>query len=239
MILVLDTAGLISYANRRCSEAGYREQRSSRATAGRLRRASAAAAVRGSLVEPWRAPARSWKFLFPATDAALAGNLPISLSPMRDEQGEINSVVVVMSDITDSADLQAKLVHTEKMAALGQLVSGVAHEVNNPLAAIVGFTDLLLENPEISRSSQRRTAGDSAGGPAHPGNRSESAELCATDALAAGARADSIRFCTNAETPGLRFFKAWRARSWNILIAAALADRRSASTSASFPEYSE
>ena len=66
---------------------------------------------------------------------------------MRDEQGENNSVVVVMTDITDAAKLQAKLMHTEKMAALGQLVSGVAHEVNNPLAAIVGFTDLLLENP--------------------------------------------------------------------------------------------
>jgi len=45
--------------------------------------------------------------------------------------------------------LQSKLMHTEKMAALGQLVSGVAHEVNNPLAAIVGFTDLLLENSVI------------------------------------------------------------------------------------------
>ena len=38
---------------------------------------------------------------------------------MRDEQGEINSIVVVMTDITDAADLQAKLMHTEKMAALG------------------------------------------------------------------------------------------------------------------------
>jgi len=60
----------------------------------------------------------------------------------------------VMTDITDAADLQAKLMHTEKMAALGQLVSGVAHEVNNPLAAIVGFTDLLLESPKIPDPSK-------------------------------------------------------------------------------------
>ena len=78
-----------------------------------------------------------------------AGQFSVSLSPMRDEQGNINSIVVVMTDVTDAADLQAKLMHTEKMAALGQLVSGVAHEVNNPLAAIVGFADLLLESPQI------------------------------------------------------------------------------------------
>ncbi len=73
---------------------------------------------------------------------------------MRDEKGDINSIVVVMTDVTDAADLQAKLMHTEKMAALGQLVSGVAHEVNNPLAAIVGFTDLLLENTEIPEEAK-------------------------------------------------------------------------------------
>ena len=59
-----------------------------------------------------------------------------------------------MTDVTDAADLQSKLMHTEKMAALGQLVSGVAHEVNNPLAAIVGFTDLLLENPQIPETAK-------------------------------------------------------------------------------------
>jgi two-component system NtrC family sensor kinase len=68
---------------------------------------------------------------------------------MRDEQNTVNSVVVVMTDITDAALLQAKLAHSERMATLGRLVSGVAHEVNNPLAAILGFTDLLLENPQV------------------------------------------------------------------------------------------
>jgi len=54
-----------------------------------------------------------------------------------------------MTDITDAALMQAKLAHAERMATIGRLVSGVAHEVNNPLAAILGFTDLLLENPQI------------------------------------------------------------------------------------------
>jgi two-component system NtrC family sensor kinase len=82
------------------------------------------------------------------------GHFSISLSPMRDEQNTVNSVVVVMTDITDAVLLQAKLAHSEKMATIGRLVSGVAHEVNNPLAAILGFTDLLLENPDMPSSAQ-------------------------------------------------------------------------------------
>src|SRR5277367_1250750 len=154
MILVLDTAGLVSYANRRCFEASYREQD----------------LLGHSLVQ--MVPAARRTLLSEALDRTLQGaaldNLEIpllrgngttgqfsmSLSPMRDEQREINSIVVVMTDITDAADLQAKLMHTEKMAALGQLVSGVAHEVNNPLAAIVGFTDLLLENADVPQNAK-------------------------------------------------------------------------------------
>src|SRR5260370_13635696 len=73
---------------------------------------------------------------------------------MRDEQNAVNRVVVVMTDITDAGLLQAKLDHSEKMARIGRLVSGVAHEVNNPLAAILGFTDLLLENPDVPGSAR-------------------------------------------------------------------------------------
>ena len=77
-------------------------------------------------------------------------------SDTRDEQGDINSIVAVHADATDAADLQSKLMHNEKLAALGQLVSGLAHEVNNPLAAIVGFTDLLLENPQVPEAAKLR-----------------------------------------------------------------------------------
>ncbi len=154
MILVLDTAGLVSFANRRCVEAGYREED----LLGRPLAEMVAPARRSLFTEALDRTlegAASGNLEIPLVrENGTAGQFSISLSPMRDEQGEINSVVAVVTDITDAADLQAKLMRTEKMAALGQLVSGVAHEVNNPLAAIVGFTDLLLENPTIPEEAK-------------------------------------------------------------------------------------
>jgi two-component system NtrC family sensor kinase len=149
MILVLDTAGLVSYANRRCYEAGYRQDEIigrrlvDLVEAGQQRDFEAALeeTARGDQVENLELRARR--------SNGSMGHFSISLSPMRDEQDAVNSVVVVMTDITDAALMQAKLAHAERMATLGRLVSGVAHEVNNPLAAILGFTDLLLENPEV------------------------------------------------------------------------------------------
>jgi len=149
MILVLDTAGLISYANRRCYEAGYQEDelighRLVDWVEGSHREdfdGALETTANGHQVENLELRVRR-------SDGSM-GHFSISLSPMRDEQNTVNSVVVVMTDITDAALLQAKLAHSEKMATIGRLVSGVAHEVNNPLAAILGFTDLLLENPEV------------------------------------------------------------------------------------------
>jgi signal transduction histidine kinase len=54
--------------------------------------------------------------------------------------------------------LQAQLVHTEKLVSLGQLAAGAAHEINNPLAAILGFSDLLADDPLLPEKA-RNTAG--------------------------------------------------------------------------------
>jgi PAS domain S-box-containing protein len=149
MILVLDTAGLISYANRRCYEAGYKEKE----LVGHRLVEWVENTHRGDFESALETTASGQQVdnleLRVRRGDSSMGHFSVSLSPMRDKQDTVNSIVVVMTDITDAALLQAKLAHSEKMATIGRLVSGVAHEVNNPLAAILGFTDLLLENPEV------------------------------------------------------------------------------------------
>jgi two-component system NtrC family sensor kinase len=58
-------------------------------------------------------------------------------------------IVVLVEDVTDQQALEAQLIQSEKLAAVGQLVSGVAHELNNPLTSIAGLSEFLLEQHDL------------------------------------------------------------------------------------------
>jgi signal transduction histidine kinase len=62
-----------------------------------------------------------------------------------DEAGNIYAVLGISRDITERKQMEEHSYYTEKLASMGTLSAGVAHEINNPLAVILGFADLLLE----------------------------------------------------------------------------------------------
>lgn len=65
------------------------------------------------------------------------------------EYGGRKAVMTITRDVTEIKRLQQQLIQSEKLAALGQLVSGMAHELNNPLTSVLGHTQLLLERASL------------------------------------------------------------------------------------------
>ncbi len=71
------------------------------------------------------------------------GTFNVTASAVREDKGRIEGWVFVFTDLTYSRRLQDRLSQSEKMSSLGQMISGVAHELNNPLASILGYAQLL------------------------------------------------------------------------------------------------
>jgi two-component system, NtrC family, sensor kinase len=81
-------------------------------------------------------------------------------STERVKAGDLSTIEVLARDLAgaiEHATLQAQLVRSEKMAGMGQLVAGVAHELNNPLTAVLGYTEILVD--QVSDVAVQRELG--------------------------------------------------------------------------------
>ena len=72
-----------------------------------------------------------------------------SLAAVPITEGDSSIVVLLFDDQTERRSLQEKLVQSTKLSAMGQLIAGVAHELNNPLASVIGFADFLGEMRDV------------------------------------------------------------------------------------------
>jgi PAS domain S-box-containing protein len=95
-------------------------------------------------------------------DAKLGGTFVVTLTPLAREERESIGVVLVARDVTPQVELEAeraelrnRLVQSEKLAALGQFVAGIAHELNNPLQGVLGHLELLRATGAFPKALRR------------------------------------------------------------------------------------
>ncbi|MFZ5585194.1 MAG: ATP-binding protein [Thermodesulfobacteriota bacterium] len=151
LILVADQAGRVTYANQAAAEFGLDRDR------------LAGAELAGLFAEPERAArllaqgrrqSEELELIGPEGRAFLT---LVSLTPL--ESGEL---LVMVRDVTRRRVLERQLMHAEKLASVGILAAGVAHEIGNPLSAVSGYAQLLAK-PGVAEDARLEFAGAIAG----------------------------------------------------------------------------
>lgn len=71
----------------------------------------------------------------------------VYISPLKNESGSVSGRIFVFEDVSEKNNIQNQLITSEKLASLGLLSAGIAHEINTPLTGISSYCQFLLDNP--------------------------------------------------------------------------------------------
>jgi PAS domain S-box-containing protein len=76
-------------------------------------------------------------------------------SPLLDTDGKPAGVIISVRDVTNEKKLERQIIQTERLAAMGQMIGGFAHELNNPLTSILGMAEL-LQDSAVSEGARKQ-----------------------------------------------------------------------------------
>jgi len=82
----------------------------------------------------------------------LHGKYMLTASPLLGEDGKVNATLLIARNLTEEEVVRAEAVRAAQLAAIGELASGVAHEINNPINGIINYAQIILDEPEDPES---------------------------------------------------------------------------------------
>jgi len=150
MIITTDKNGLIVQFNREAEEKlGYKKEQ----------------AINSQVSILWQNPAEREKIMELVWEDGVVRNkdiallskdgkpvyVSLTLSLLENDVGSVVGTVGICRDISEKSMLRQKLVQSEKMAGLGTLASGIAHEINNPLAGVLGMAEAIRDENDLEK----------------------------------------------------------------------------------------
>ena len=88
----------------------------------------------------------SWEFV---TKSGETRFVEVSITPKLNAQGEVIGFRGIFNDVTEREAIEQQVLMTSKLASIGELASGVAHELNNPLTSVIGYAQLLVDSKDV------------------------------------------------------------------------------------------
>ncbi len=149
VIIITDSNGIIEYANPSVRNvAGYSPQE---LTGKNVRIFKSGRHDKKFYKEMWSTilSGRAWQGQM--VNRKKSGELydeEMAISPVMDDQGKITNFIAVKRDISEEQLLRSQLMQAEKLSSIGTFISGVAHELNNPLTSILGCSQMIMEEKE-------------------------------------------------------------------------------------------